>query len=232
MLWQEGWKTTLRGGVDRLKHMEQVVLKSQNLPVQLALLADNRPTQGNPSIPNHMAEVSVTDLLPGIISKPIWTNLGLNHVLGLPECEEFDAVLVVVNGLSKMWHYIPCHSTVDAWKLVESFLQEVVRIHGLLFTIVADHGPQFTSTIWGQICSHLDIDRRMVTAVHPQTDGLTERLNTSMKPYLCVYVSHQQDDWVKWLPLSEFGLNNGTSGSTKYTPFWVVLCIWPWLLFA
>lgn len=33
------------------------------------------------------------------------------------------------------------------------------------------------------------------------------------------YVSYQQDDWVKWLPMAEFAANNQVSATTKVSPF-------------
>lgn len=40
-----------------------------------------------------------------------------------------------------------------------------------------------------------------------------------MEQYLRCYVSYQQDDWVKWLPMAEFAANNHESAATKATPF-------------
>jgi len=40
-------------------------------------------------------------------------------------------------------------------------------------------------------------------------------MNSSMEQYLRIYTSHQQDDWVQWLPLAEFAANNTTSETTK-----------------
>jgi len=62
----------------------------------------------------------------------------------------------------------------------------------------------------------------MSTAFHPQTDGQTERMNASMEQFLRVFVNHQQDDWVQWLPLAECAANNGISETTKCTPFFAV----------
>jgi len=59
----------------------------------------------------------------------------------------------------------------------------------------------------------------MWTAFHPQTDGQTERINASMEQYLRVFVNHQQDDWVKWLPLAEVAANNGISETTSVPRF-------------
>jgi len=146
----------------------------------------------------------------------------MDFVVELPECEGFDAIWVVVDQLSKIRHFVPCHTTVDALGLAELFLREVVCLHGLPLTIVSDRGPQFASVFLQHLCSRFVINRRMSTACHPQTDGQTERMNASMEQYLRVFVNHQQDDWVKWLPLAEFAAKNGTSETTKCTPCYAV----------
>jgi transposase InsO family protein len=118
----------------------------------------------------------------------------MDFVVGLPNCEGFDAVWVVVDRLSKMRHFIPCHTTIDEVGLAKLFLREVVCLHGLPKTIVLDRGPQFASTFWGQIFNRLGIDRRMSTAFHPQTDGQMARMKPGMEQSLRVFVNHQQDD--------------------------------------
>jgi len=148
-----------------------------------------------------------------------WEDISMDFVVGLPECEWFDAIWVVVDRLSKMRQFFPCHTTIDAVGLPQFFLREVVQLHGLPKTIVSDRGPQFASTFWGQICSRLEIERRMSMAFHPQTDGQMEQMNAGMEQYLRVFVNYQPDDWVQWLPLAEFAANNGISESTKCTPF-------------
>ena len=45
-------------------------------------------------------------------------------------------------------------------------------------------------------------------------------MNATMEQYLRAYVSHQQDDWSRWLPLAEFALNNQQSETTQATPFY------------
>jgi len=146
----------------------------------------------------------------------------MDFVVVLPQCEGFNAIGVVVDRLSKIRHFIPWHTTNDAIEMAKLFLREVVRIHVLPAMIISDQAPQFTSWFWGQICSGLGIDRRMSTAFHPQTDGQTERRNASMEQYLQVFVNHQQDGWVQWLPQAEFAANNGLSETTKCTPFFAI----------
>ena len=161
-----------------------------------------------------------------------WEDISMDCVVGLPGCEGFDAKLVVVDQLSKMRHFIPCHPTIDALGLAELFLREVVRIHGLQLTIISDRGPQFASAFCQQMCSWLGIDRRLSTAFHPQTDGQTEWVNASMEQYLWVFVNHHQNDWVEWLPLAEFAANNRTSETTKCTQFYAVQGVDPRMSFT
>jgi transposase InsO family protein len=146
----------------------------------------------------------------------------MDFLVGLPDCERFDAVCVVVDRLSKIRHFLPCHTTIDAVGLAQWFVREVVPHHGLPKTIVSDQGPQVVSTSWEQLCNRLEIDRRISTDFHPQADAHTERMNAGKTQYLVVFINHQHDNWVKWLPLAEFAANDGMSESTKCTPFFAV----------
>jgi hypothetical protein len=98
----------------------------------------------------------VLRLLP--VPEKLWEDIAMDFVVGLPECEEFDAVWVVVDRLLKMRHFVPCHTTLAAVGLAELFLWGVELLHGQLKTSISDHKPQFASTVWGQIYSRLGID--------------------------------------------------------------------------
>jgi len=135
-------------------------------------------------------------LRPLPVPKKQWEDISMDFITGLPECEGYDAIWVVVDRLSKMRHFVPCQTTVDARGLAEMFLKEVVRLHGLPKTVISDRGPQFAAVFWKRLCERLGIDRRLSTAFHPHTDGQTERMNASMEQYLRIFTSHQQDDWV------------------------------------
>ncbi len=48
---------------------------------------------------------------------------------------------------------------------------------GVLETITSDHGPQFTSNLWLQLCKMLNISHKQTTAYHPESNGAVKRLH-------------------------------------------------------
>src|SRR5947207_1960141 len=138
----------------------------------------------------------------------------MDFITGLPEVQGFNAIWVVVDRLTKQRHFVPCKDTITAEQLASLFIDHVWRIHGLPASIISDRGPQFASEFWGYLCSYLDIDRKLSTAFHPQTDGQTERINGILEQYLRCYVNYAQDNWTTLLALAEFASNNATSETT------------------
>ena len=151
-------------------------------------------------------------LRPLPVSDSPWRNISVDFVGPRPMSDWFNMIMVVVNRLTKMRHYIPCtakeaESGTYAPALARLFLDHVFRLHGLLDTIVSDRGSQFLSAFWEHLTSSLGIKRKLSTAYHPQTDGQTEGANQDLENYLQRYVSWKQDDWARWLSVAEFAAN-------------------------
>ena len=142
----------------------------------------------------------------------------MDFVTGLPistnwKGESYDSILVIVDWLTKMVHYEPVKVTIDAPALAEVIIDVVVRHHGLPDSIVSDRGSVFTSKFWSSLCYFLGIKRRLSTAFYPQTDGQTERQNSTMEAYLRAFVNYEQNDWARLLPMAELAYNNARLSS-------------------
>jgi hypothetical protein len=64
------------------------------------------------------------------------------------------------------------------------------------------------------------VEIALSTAYRPQTDGQSERTNQEIEQALRTVINFHQDDWVKWLPVIEFALNNRYHKGLKTTPFY------------
>ena len=124
-----------------------------------------------------------------------WKDLSMAFITGLTvstnwKGETYDFILVIVDRLTKMVYYEPVKVTINAPGLAEVIIDVVVRHHGLPDSIVSDRGSVFPSKFWSSLCYFLSIKRRLSTAFHPQTDGQTERQNSTMKVYFWAFVSY------------------------------------------
>ena len=84
-----------------------------------------------------------------------------------------------------------------------------------------DRGPQFAVELTKELNRMLEIETRLSTVFHPQTDGQTERMNQELEQYLRFFVEHRQKDWPEWLASAEFTVNNKAHLATKVSPFMV-----------
>ena len=117
-----------------------------------------------------------------------------------------------------MIYYEPVKVTINAPGLAEVIINIVVRHHSLPDSIVTDRGSISTSKFWLLLCYFLGIKQRLSTAFYPQTDGQTERQNSTMKAYFWVFINFKQNDWARLLLMAEFAYNNVKNASTGYTP--------------
>ena len=133
----------------------------------------------------------------------------------------YDVVFVVVDRLSKRPISIPCQKETKAKQMARLFIDYVIRITGILETIVSDCGGQFISEFWTEFCRILGIKRKLSTAYHPQTDGQSEIANQYMAQRLRPYVEQNQDNWSEILPMVDFAASILPQDIIKKSPFFV-----------
>jgi hypothetical protein len=74
-----------------------------------------------------------------------WHTFGLDYLTQLLESNGFNNVLIVVEHLTRMAHFLPCTKTVTAEETAILFLQGVYRLHGLPLVLISDRDPKFVS---------------------------------------------------------------------------------------
>jgi len=86
-------------------------------------------------------------------------------------------------------------------------------------SIISDKGVQFVVGMMKELNNLLEIQTKLSTAYHPQTDRQTERINQELEQYLRVFIDHRQEQWPDSLGMAEFVYNNKIHMATKISPF-------------
>jgi len=146
-------------------------------------------------------------------------HISADFITKLPLAQGYDAILVVVDRLTKMVHFIPTTEKMSAEGLARLFRDNVWKLHGLPKSIISDRGPQFIAGLMQELNEMLGIKSKLSTAFHPQTDGQMERVNQELKQYLRMFINHRQEQWPEWLGTAEFAYNNKAYSSTRTSPF-------------
>ena len=72
------------------------------------------------------------------------------------------------------------------------------------------------------LCNRFGIKRSVTSAYHPQTNGLDERMNCTVKTRLSKLCSEHDAHWDTFLDQVAFSIRTQEQASTKYSPFFLM----------
>ena len=145
--------------------------------------------------------------------------LSVDFVVELPLSSGHNAVMTVVDLVSKQAHFISMHTTVIVEGAARIFLHQVQKLHSLLKCVILDHGPQFIARFTQELYCLLEIKLVSFMAWHPQTNEQTEHVNQELNQYLQLFVNERQDNQYNLLPMAEFQHNNHIYSATQQPLF-------------
>ena len=120
-------------------------------------------------------------------------HISADFITKLPIAQGYDSILVVVDRLTKMDHFISTTEKTLAEGLARLFRDNVWKLHRLPKSIISNRGPQFMAGIMWELNRILEIESKLSTAFYPQIDGQTERVNQELEQYLRMFINHRQE---------------------------------------
>ena len=110
-----------------------------------------------------------------------WNSVSMDFIVGLPELNGYNAILIVVDRLGKMAYYIPTTEKVTSWQVARLVLDKIFKHRRIPDSIISDQGTQLTSKFSKALYSLIGINHGLSTSFHPETDGQTERTNVILE---------------------------------------------------
>lgn len=152
-----------------------------------------------------------------LIAKP-FQRIAMDLVGPLPRTQRGNHfVLTICDYATRYPEAIALPST-EAPRISKELVAVFARV-GIPEEILSDQGPNFMSALLEEVYRLLQITRIRTSPYHPQTDGLVERFNGTLKGMLRKFVSRNQKDWDEYLPYLLFAYREVPQGSTGFSPF-------------
>lgn len=154
-------------------------------------------------------------------SKP-FEQVGMDLLGPFPASESGNKWIVVATDYLTRFAETKPLPTGTAMEVARFFVHEILLRHGAPAVLITDRGTAFTAELMQQILHYSNTSHRRTTAYHPQTNGLTERLNKTLADMLSMYVDVQHKTWDDILPYVTFAYNTAVQETTQTTPFQLV----------
>ncbi|KAJ8359251.1 hypothetical protein SKAU_G00157760 [Synaphobranchus kaupii] len=152
-----------------------------------------------------------------IISVP-FSRIGMDLVGPLPRSSRgHQYILVVLDYATRYPEAIPLRTM--ATKGIARELMLLFSRVGLPEEILTDQGTPFMSRIMRDLCQLMKVTQLRTSVYHPQTDGLVERFNQTLKKMLKKTMEADGRNWDQLLPFVLFAIRKVPQASTGFSPF-------------
>lgn len=159
-------------------------------------------------------------LMPLPVPEEIDSHWTMDFVTGLPKTARgHDAIQGHFSRGGALKRLAATDTTVDAARAADTFIDSVVRHHGVPASIVSDRGPQFVAALWESLWARLGTKLERSTAHHAQTDGKSEREQKTLETWLRAFCTEFPLDWDRLLPLAELALNSMPQAASGVSPY-------------
>ncbi|KAJ1127606.1 hypothetical protein NDU88_006002 [Pleurodeles waltl] len=202
----QGIKTTL----DHVWSNPLISKAANNLDKSCMVCAVHNAGKGTPTPPGHFAP-------PDLPFEAIQMDF-----IHIEPCNKLKYVLVVVCMFSKWIEAYPLKDN-GALSTAKILLKEYFPRYALPRLVWSDNGSHFSNEVMEKVCTALNIKHRFHAANHPQSAGLVERYNYTLKSKIAKICAETNLKWPDALPLALMSIRMTASSKSRLSPYEVVM---------
>ncbi len=148
-----------------------------------------------------------------------WELLQLDFIGPLPSAKGgYRYCLVIIDKFSKWVEAIPTRNN-SANTVARVVANQILPLWGAPIQIESDQVTHFTGQVMKQICQMLNIKQRFHIPYRPQSSGMVERANRTIKESISKQVAQHKNQWIDALPTVLTILWAAPSKATGISPF-------------
>lgn len=156
------------------------------------------------------------------LSGETFQRIALDLAGPFPKSENgYSYILVVMDYFTKFAEIFPLMN-IEAETVANVLFKGWIKRYGCPGSIHSDQGKQFESRLFQEMCRLFQIDKTRTTPYHPQSDGMVERMNRTIKDMLSKYINANQTDWDRFVDGIVLAYNTTPHETTRISPYRLV----------
>ena len=152
-----------------------------------------------------------------VIQEP-FERIAMDIVGPLPRSKKGNQYILVICDYATRYPEAMAMRRIEAGVVAEKLMELFSRV-GIPKEILSDQGTNFMSQLLKELYNLLHVHPIRTSPYHPQTDGLVERFNKTLKSVLRRFVNKEGRDWDRWLPYVLFAYREVPQSTTGFSPF-------------
>lgn len=163
------------------------------------------------------ARIRYEEPLHPTFSRTVWERIGVD-VVYMPETPEGYKYIVFARDDLSGWSEGRALKENNSRNVARFLYEDVICRHGCPIKVVVDGGSE-NKLVAKSLLEDYRVKRILVSAYHPQANGLVERGHDAIVNSLSKYCSQQQGKWVDYLPLALWADRISVRRSTGHSAF-------------
>ena len=143
-------------------------------------------------------------------------------IMDLPTTESGNKHVLVFQDFLTKWPVVYAMPDQKTNRIVDYLVKDIIPMFGVPEKLLSDRGTNLLSFLMQEVCELLGISKINMTDYHPQTNGMVERFNRTLKTMLRKHVESWGKQWDKHLYAVLYAYRNTPHESTGEKPSYLL----------
>jgi hypothetical protein len=153
-----------------------------------------------------------------VIADNPWDHLQIDLIGPVPTSKDGYSYILTIADVFTGYTVIRALKN-KGMEFVARKIWKVLCEYGLPKIMQSDNGTEFVNALLDSLLEIAGVEHRLITAYHPQANGLVERKNKDISRLLKKLNMSSYIDWDQYLPIVQYALNTSVNRRTGSTPF-------------